>query len=212
VQVAGLVEARLERFDNLIVAGLNEGKFPARGQRPLFLDSRVRGELGLPTRRDSLARDAELFLRLLHNAPRVILTWSRTDGDQDLLPSPLLERLLLSRDVDETLPVVSQVPLWRAGGPPGGDPESAQKEFRAESLDVPVQLEGPGVRRLSWTALQRWRECPYRFLLERPLPAAPHRRGAGGVQQARFRQPHPQFHEAIPGTRRARLASPRGGR
>jgi ATP-dependent helicase/nuclease subunit B len=116
VQVAGLVEARLERFDNLIVAGLNEGKFPARGQRPLFLDSRVRGELGLPTRRDSLARDAELFLRLLHNAPRVILTWSRTDGDQDLLPSPLLERLLLSRDVDETLPVVSQVPLWRAGG------------------------------------------------------------------------------------------------
>ncbi len=167
VQVAGLVEARLERFDHLIVAGLNEGKFPTRGQAPLFLDTRVRRALGLPVRREALARDAELFLRLLHNAPRVLLTWSAADEGQDLLPSPLLERLLLSLPEDRQPELVAGVPLWRAVRPDAANMKAAQAGFRGESLDVPVETDLPAVKRLSWTSLRTWRDCPYRFALEK---------------------------------------------
>ena len=75
VLVTGTVEARLEKFDNLILAGMAEGKFPARRRRPLFLNSGLRRHLGLPDWRQAASRDAALFLRLLFNAPRVLVTW-----------------------------------------------------------------------------------------------------------------------------------------
>ena len=65
VLVTGLVEARLEVFDNLIMAGLRDGVFPSRPQRALLLGGGIRDRLGLPGWRDALSRDAELFLRLL---------------------------------------------------------------------------------------------------------------------------------------------------
>ncbi len=167
VLVAGLVEARLERYDHLIMAGLNEGKFPTRSPRPLFFDATTRRHLELPTWRDSLARDAELFLRLLHNAPRVLLTWSRDEGDRPLLPSPFVERLLLGRPGGHEGLGVEDVPLWRREEVPVTAIADAQASFAAEPLDVPVLAAARRLTSLSWTALRSWRDCPYRFLLER---------------------------------------------
>lgn len=167
VLVAGLVEARLETCDNLIIAGLNEGKFPARRQRPLFLDSRVRGGLQLPLWKDALARDAELFLRLLHSAPRVLLTWSAEEGGAKVLPSPLVERLLLGRSGENAPAVEPPAPLWRRDPAPVTALLAGQDGFHRESLDVPLLAAARPVNRLSWSGLRTWRECPYRFLLER---------------------------------------------
>lgn len=167
VLVAGLVEARLETYDNLIIAGLNEGKFPSRRQRPLFLDSRVRGGLQLPLWKDALARDAELFLRLLHNAPRVLLTWSAEEGGAQVLPSPLVERLLLGRTGNKAPAVEPPAPIWRRDPAPMAVLQVGQESFAAESLDVPAWAAPRPLHRLSWSGLRTWRECPYRFLLER---------------------------------------------
>lgn len=167
VLVAGLVEARLERHDHLIIAGLNEGKFPTRRKRPLFLDSRVRAQLGLPQWKEALARDADLFLRLVHNAPQVLLTWSVEDGGQPLLPSPLVERLLLGRPADEQLEPRPAPEVWRRQ-PVAGEPvQQGQAHFLAESPAVPALAPARRPDHLSWSALRTWRECPYRFLLER---------------------------------------------
>ena len=55
-------------IDTLIVAGLQDGIFPTRSRRALFLGGALRERLDLPGWTDGLARDAELFTRLLHAA------------------------------------------------------------------------------------------------------------------------------------------------
>ena len=118
IVVTGLVEARLARTDLLILAGLNEGVFPAPAATPVVLPGRVRRLLGLPTWREARARDAELFLRLLHGAPAVELSWSRRRERPPALPSPLVERLRLALDD----PVQNRrARTWRARRPPRGD-------------------------------------------------------------------------------------------
>jgi ATP-dependent helicase/nuclease subunit B len=165
VLVTGLVEARLESYDNLIIAGLRNGVFPSRPERPLLLGGGLRDRLGLPGWRDPLGRDAELFLRLLHNAPEVLLTWSTEEEGQPVLPSPFVSRLQLGlgpRNAEEP-----EAYLWRREEIPWGEMETVAHEFREEDLESPALAKTRPLTRLSWTGLRQWRECPYRFLLDR---------------------------------------------
>ncbi|MBU0743066.1 hypothetical protein KJ554_12060 [bacterium] len=88
VQVTGLLEARLEHYDLLVLAGLGEGVFPDEPRRRTLLLGRPwRERNGLPDWRWDLGLDAELFLRLLHNGRRVVVTWSSERDGQPALPS-----------------------------------------------------------------------------------------------------------------------------
>ena len=165
VLVTGLVEARLESFDNLIITGLRDGVFPSRPQRPLLLGGGIRDRLGLPGWRDALSRDAELFLRLLHNAPEVLLTWSIEEEGRKALPSSFVSRLQLGLQPPET--EVPEAFLWRRKEVPWQDMETAEAGFRDEDPQPPALAKIRPLTRLSWTALRRWRECPYRYVLER---------------------------------------------
>lgn len=164
VTVTGLVEARLARSDLLVLAGLNDGVFPAGAAAPVVLPGRVRRLLGLPTWREARARDAELFLRLLHAAPDVVLTWSRWREQQPALPSPLVERLQLAL---AAAPLAADPAPWRHQRPPLAAIAAAQAAFAAEPVPIPRHAEARPLTELSWTALSRWRDCPYRALLER---------------------------------------------
>ena len=165
VLVTGLVEARLEFYDNLIIAGLRNGVFPGRPQRPLLLGARLRDRLGLAGWRDPLGRDAELFLRLLHNAPEVLLTWSTEEEGQPVLPSPFVSRLQLG--FPQAVKGEPEAFLWRREEVPWQDMASSSSAFKAEESDPPALAKVRPLTRLSWTALRQWRECPFRFLLER---------------------------------------------
>ncbi len=164
VMLTGLVEARLERFDLLIVAGLREGSFPVRTKRPLLLPGALRRRLDLPIWQETMARDAELFLRLLHAAPQVTLTWPLEDQGQPALPSPFVSRLLLALGDPQT---AGEVPNWRKQDIPWVEIESRGEKFSAEPLDIPLTESARPRIELSWSALRLWRDCPYRFLLER---------------------------------------------
>jgi len=165
VLVTGLVEARLEVFDNLIMAGLRDGVFPSRPQRALLLGGGIRDRLGLPGWRDALSRDAELFLRLLHNAPEVLLTWSTEEEGQPVLPSTFVSRLQLCLQPGEV--EEPETFLWRREKMPWRDMESGETDFLGEDPQAPALAKIRPLTRLSWTALRQWRECPYRYLLER---------------------------------------------
>ncbi|MCP4573906.1 MAG: hypothetical protein GY838_16225 [bacterium] len=165
VVVTGLVEARLARSDLLVLAGLNDGVFPAGAATPVVLPGRVRRQLDLPTWRQARARDAELFLRLLHGAPQVAVTWSGRREQQPALPSPFVARLQLALGVEE--PEIAPTTLWRADQVPLGEIEAAQAAFAAETVPVPRHADARPLVDLSWSALARWRECPYRSLVER---------------------------------------------
>lgn len=167
--VTGHLEARLERFDLLVVGGLADGSLPRRPARPAFLGRRAREALGLPGRRDSLDADAELFLRLLHGAPRVALTWPAEDEGVPVLPSPLLERLLLVHGLapDDADLRAGRPRRWRVAAPDVAPAVEAQRAFLAEATPALLLAPARPVGTLSWSGLRQWLECPYRFLLER---------------------------------------------
>ena len=165
VVVTGLVEARLTRSDLLVVAGLNDGVFPAGAATRIVLPGRVRRALDLPTWREARARDAELFLRLLHGAPTVVVTWSRRREQQPALPSPFVERLLLALGSAE--PELAETTPWLATAVPAAEIAAAQSAFADETVPIPRHAEARPLVSLSWSALARWRDCPYRALLER---------------------------------------------
>lgn len=167
VQVLGLVEARLEQFDTLIVAGLTEGVFPARTRRPLFLNARLRENLGLPVWRETRALDSELFLRLLHNGQNVILTWSVEAAGQPMLPSSFVSRLTLALGLHDGIPVSEPVPLWRQSEDIQAFTTTAYATPEALDPGAVAHAEARPLLELSWSSLNRWRECPYRSLLEK---------------------------------------------
>ena len=166
--VTGHLEARLERFDLLVVGGLADGSLPRRPSRAAFLGSRAREALGLPGRRDSLDADAELFLRLLHGAPRVALSWPAEEEGSPVLPSPLVERLLLVHGLapDAELLRAPPAPTWSAIAPATAAIEAAQRSFLGEPAATPLLAPARPRGRLSWSGLRKWLDCPYRFLLE----------------------------------------------
>jgi len=171
IVVTGLVEARLARSGVLIAAGLNDGVFPSSSATPPVLSGRVRRRLGLPTWREPRARDAELFLRLLHAAPEVAGTWSRRRDQQPALPSALVERLLLA--LDRPRAERAEARPWRSEAIPHEAIARGQTAFVAEPLDVPLAAEARPLLRPSWTSLSRWRDCPYRSLLEKGFALRP---------------------------------------
>ncbi|MDO9693407.1 MAG: PD-(D/E)XK nuclease family protein [Candidatus Latescibacteria bacterium] len=166
VQVTGLLEARLEHADLLVLAGMNEGVFPDEPRRrTLLLGRRWRERHGLPDWRWDLGLDAELFLRLLHGGRRVAVTWSREREGRPVLPSPLVGRLLLALPQD---PRAAATPApWRRAAPDAVAIAAAQDRFRREPADRRVLAPTLPLATISHTALQTWRGCPYRFLLER---------------------------------------------
>ena len=103
LQILGLLEARLQHADLLVLGGMNEGVWPALPQPDPWLAPKIRANLGLPGldyRTGLAAHDFATFL----GAPRVLITRARRDSRAPTVASRLLLRLQamtggLARDV-----------------------------------------------------------------------------------------------------------------
>lgn len=104
VAVLGALEARGRTFRHLFVAGLNRGTFPRAVQEDPLLPDDLRRALQpvlpeLPVKLAGFDEERYLFAQLLAAAPEVTLSWrTATEDGQPLPVSPLVERLVLSRD------------------------------------------------------------------------------------------------------------------
>jgi ATP-dependent helicase/nuclease subunit B len=92
IQILGLLEARLQQADLMILAGLNEGVWPADPRPDPWLAPRIRANLGLPTLDTVTGLAAHDFASAL-GAPRVLLTRARRDGRSPTVASRLWLRL-----------------------------------------------------------------------------------------------------------------------
>ena len=92
IRILGTLEARAERADLMVLAGLNEGTWPAHPAPDPWLNRDLRRGLGLapPERRTGLA--AHDFL-VAANAPRVILSRAARDDGGPTVASRWLARL-----------------------------------------------------------------------------------------------------------------------
>lgn len=92
VQILGPQEARVQGADLVILAGLNEGVWPAQPEPDPWLNRRMRAEAGLllPERRIGLsAHDYQMAA----GAPNVVLSRALRDAEAETVPSRWLNRL-----------------------------------------------------------------------------------------------------------------------
>ncbi|HEV2865980.1 MAG TPA: double-strand break repair protein AddB, partial [Allosphingosinicella sp.] len=88
----GLLEARLQHADLMILAGLNEGVWPALPAPDPWLAPRLRSELGLPSLERRIGLAAHDFAIGL-GAPRVLVTRARRDARGPAIASRFWLRL-----------------------------------------------------------------------------------------------------------------------
>lgn len=92
VFIWGLLEARLQKADLLILGGMNEGVWPALPSPDPWLAPRIRRELGLPGLEFRTGLAAHDFMSAL-GAPRVLLTRARRDSRSPTIASRFWLRL-----------------------------------------------------------------------------------------------------------------------
>ena len=148
----GLLEARLQRADLVVLGGLNEGVWPALPAPDPWLPPKVRSSLGMPTLDTRIGLAAHDFASAL-GAPEVLITRARRDARSPTVASRFLLRL----------DAIS-----------GGLPRDLRLERLARSLDDPGPPQ-PAARpapsppaeerpeRISVTAVDRLKADPFAF-------------------------------------------------
>lgn len=155
----GLLEARLQQFDLVILGGLNQGVWPAVPASDPWLPPRVRRILGLPGLERATGLAAHDFVQLL-GAPEVLLTRAQRDAQAPALPSSLWLRINAVAGVpvpcDEELLAAARA-LQR--------PERVQPAERPQPS--PPMTARPRV--ISVTGADKLAADPYSFYVERIL-------------------------------------------
>lgn len=148
IQVMGVLEAGGLEFDQLWILGLHDGAFPAPPRPNPFLPLELQRRHGVPhsTPGSELAAARRLLERLTSSASELVLSYPERDGEQELRPTTLLER------------------LWRKASSPRPPQLPAPLEElidnRAKPLPAGVmQRGGAGV-------LKQMSACPFRAFAE----------------------------------------------
>ena len=163
--ILGPLEARLQRADRLVLAGLNQRAWPAEPAPDPWMSREMREEFGLPAPETRQGLAAHDFAQAL-GAGEVILTRSERVGTDPTVPSPWLQRLetvlkALGRDIEDRRWAAWQAELDR--------PESVQPA--APPRPRPPVSARP--RALSATRIQTWLADPYSIYAQHILDLRP---------------------------------------
>ena len=169
LSILGPLEARLQQADVMILAGLNEGTWPAEVEPGPWLSRPMRTDFGLPPPERRIGLAAHDFVQAFA-APQVYLTRATRVEGTPTVPSRWLLRidaLLRALDLDEGL-----------------QREEAQWRAWAAELDRPPRLltSGPPApkpplaarpRCLSVTQIETWMRDPYALYARKILGLVP---------------------------------------
>ncbi|MFL6721564.1 MAG: double-strand break repair protein AddB [Sphingomonas sp.] len=148
----GLLEARLQRADLVVLGGLNEGVWPALPAPDPWLPPKVRASLGMPTLETRIGLAAHDFASAL-GAPQVLITRARRDGKSPTVASRFLLRL---NAISGGLPRdVTLERLTRALDDPGA-PQPVGRPAPSPPAEQRPQ-------RISVTAVDRLKADPFAF-------------------------------------------------
>jgi ATP-dependent helicase/nuclease subunit B len=181
VAILGVLEARLQRRDLMILGGLNEGVWPAPSGEDPFLSRAMRAELGLASLDQRIGLAAHDFAQLA-NAPEVVLTRSlRRDGSPTLASRWLWRLQTLVKGADTELDRAEKPLAWARA-------LDARTTPRAPKIPRPKPPAGKRLQRLSVTQVETLIRDPYALYARRILgleflkpigaPAGPAERGS----------------------------------
>ena len=162
----GVLEARLQSADLLILGGLNEGTWPASVDPGPWMSRPMRARFGLASPEAAIGEAAHDVAQLLSSAPEVLLTRSRRVDGAPTVPSRWLVRLdaFLRSQLGEgahLAPATDWLGLARALDMP----QEVQPERRAEPR--PPLAVRP--KRLSVTEVERLLRDPFEIYARRIL-------------------------------------------
>jgi ATP-dependent helicase/nuclease subunit B len=155
VFIWGLLEARLQTADTLVLGGLVEGVWPPATDPGPWLSRPMRGKVGLASPEQVVGQAAHDFLAAANAAPRVVLSCPvRRDG-APAVPARWLTRLeMFLAGHDQTLPDHRSVAWVRALDQPRDRPRPA-----TPPRPCPAVTLRP--RKLSVTEIETWLRDPY---------------------------------------------------
>lgn len=163
IAIYGLIEARLQSADLMILGGLNEGTWPGMPAPDPWLAPRIRAELGLPGLERSIGVAAHDFGQGL-GAPRVLLTRSRRDARSPALASRFWLRL--EALAGERFPRARDLERWVRALDDGGTPAPAPRP-----APMPPAERRPTT--ISVTEVDRLKADPFAFYARRILRLMP---------------------------------------
>ena len=160
--ILGLIEARLQTADLMILGGLNEGVWPGLPAPDPWLAPRIRAELGLPGLERRIGLSAHDLAGAL-GAPQVLLTRARRDASAPTIASRFWLRLeALSGGLERA----GDVEAWLRAIDDPGDYQPAKRP----APQPPVELRP---KMLSVTEVDRLKADPYAFYARRMLRLMP---------------------------------------
>ena len=155
VRILGTIEARLVRADRLILAGLEEGVWPAPPATDPFLSRPMRAKLGLPPPERRTGAQAHDFAQAAC-APEVVLLHAARRGTAPAVKSRWLWRLqTLAKGAGVELPGRPELLRWaRALDRPDAPPRPAGRPAPTPPVEVrPTKM--------SVTRVESWVRDPY---------------------------------------------------
>ncbi|MEE9523154.1 MAG: PD-(D/E)XK nuclease family protein [Thermodesulfovibrionales bacterium] len=163
ITVMGMLETRNINFKAVIVPDMNEEIMPPGNEKEMFLNTRIREELGIPTYRDRENLARHYFTVLVKNADMVFLSY--VDRDERPIRSRFIEEILIQQ------------------GHKGDDPQWLEEKRQYEDLIFTVKNGKAGpplsdvipkdedalkrIEEMSYTPykLRTYRLCSYKFYL-----------------------------------------------
>jgi ATP-dependent helicase/nuclease subunit B len=155
VFIWGLLEARLQSADVMVLGGLSEGTWPPASTPGPWLSRPMRATVGLPSPEEIVGQSAHDFVACLCAAPTVVLSCPRRRDGAPVVPArwlTRLETLLGSRDAG--LPAHPAVDWIRRLDQPADGPHPVRPP-----RPCPAVIHRP--RRLSVTEIETWLRDPY---------------------------------------------------
>jgi ATP-dependent helicase/nuclease subunit B len=159
IAILGLVEAQLQQADLMILAGLNEGTWPALPAPDPWLAPRIRQELGLPGLERRIGLSAHDFASGL-GAPHVLITRARRDASAPAIASRFWLRLKAMAGSQW-----KEAPLFATLGQALDDP----KDHRPETQPAPSPPLALRPTTIAITDLDRLKADPYAFYARKIL-------------------------------------------
>lgn len=160
----GLLEARLQQADRIILGGLNEGTWPPQAKEDPWLSRPMRAALGLSSPEFRLGQTAHDFVQAASGRDVILTRAAKVDGTPTVPARWLLRLEALLDDKD---------PRWTGSFAPEYLAWAEQLDTPAQSLKVEPPRPAPPVtarpRRLPVTDIETWIRDPYAIYAKRVL-------------------------------------------
>ena len=158
VFIWGLIEARLQQADLLVLGGLNEGIWPSLPAPDPWLAPAIRAALGLPGLERRIGIEAQQFAAAL-GAPEVLLTRARRDARAPAIGSRFWLRL---QAMTGGLAPARAIAQW-------ADALDRPESFAPAERPRPAPPVADRPRRIAVTKLDRLKADPYAFYADAML-------------------------------------------